>query len=78
VTLLLLLVLYLFLRHTRVGLAMRSSAVIQESPQAGILAGRSALVAALRRHPLARAVRMDKTGIAALAAKANELDSETS
>ncbi len=37
-------------------------------PQAGILAGRSAHINLLRRHPLARAVRMDKTGIAALAA----------
>jgi L-seryl-tRNA(Ser) seleniumtransferase len=37
-------------------------------PQAGILAGRRAAIDALRKHPLARAVRMDKTGIAALAA----------
>lgn len=37
-------------------------------PQAGILAGREDLVEACRRHPLARAVRMDKMAIAALAA----------
>jgi L-seryl-tRNA(Ser) seleniumtransferase len=37
-------------------------------PQAGILAGKAAAIDRLRRHPLARAVRMDKTGIAALAA----------
>jgi L-seryl-tRNA(Ser) seleniumtransferase len=35
-------------------------------PQAGIIAGRAELVDALRRHPLARAVRMDKASIAAL------------
>jgi len=37
-------------------------------PQAGILAGRRNLIAALREHALARAVRMDKMTIAALAA----------
>lgn len=37
-------------------------------PQAGLIAGRPALVEQLRRHPLARAVRMDKSGIAALTA----------
>ncbi len=35
-------------------------------PQAGIIAGRGDLVEAARRHPLARAVRMDKTTIAGL------------
>ncbi|HEX5369646.1 MAG TPA: L-seryl-tRNA(Sec) selenium transferase, partial [Dehalococcoidia bacterium] len=35
-------------------------------PQAGIIAGKAELVAALRRHPLARAVRMDKASIAGL------------
>ena len=37
-------------------------------PQAGILVGRAELVSRLRRHPLARAVRMDKASIAALEA----------
>jgi L-seryl-tRNA(Ser) seleniumtransferase len=35
-------------------------------PQAGIIAGKRELVAKLRRHPLARALRMDKSSIAAL------------
>ncbi|MDO8614929.1 MAG: L-seryl-tRNA(Sec) selenium transferase [Dehalococcoidia bacterium] len=37
-------------------------------PQAGIIAGRRDLVERLRRHPLARAVRLDKATIAGLAA----------
>ena len=37
-------------------------------PQAGIAVGRTAPIDAMRRHPLARAVRADKTTIAALAA----------
>jgi L-seryl-tRNA(Ser) seleniumtransferase len=35
-------------------------------PQAGIIAGKAELIDPLRRHPLARAVRMDKASIAAL------------
>jgi L-seryl-tRNA(Ser) seleniumtransferase len=35
-------------------------------PQAGILVGRSELVERLRRHPIARAVRVDKMQVAAL------------
>jgi L-seryl-tRNA(Ser) seleniumtransferase len=37
-------------------------------PQAGIIAGNSALVARLRKHPLARAVRADKTCLAGITA----------
>lgn len=37
-------------------------------PQAGVIVGKGELVAQLRRHPLARAVRMDKASIAGLTA----------
>ena len=39
-------------------------------PQAGLLAGRAALVERCKRHPLARALRLDKTAVAALHATA--------
>jgi L-seryl-tRNA(Ser) seleniumtransferase len=37
-------------------------------PQAGVLAGRSAAIGRVKRHPLMRALRLDKVTIAALAA----------
>lgn len=51
-----------------VDVALFSGDKLLGGPQAGIAAGRPAAIEAMRRHPLARAVRMDKASIAALAA----------
>ncbi len=46
-------------------------------PQAGLLLGDAELVARLRRHPLARALRVDKLTLAALAATVGDPDTPT-
>ena len=51
-----------------VGLVMSSADKLLGGPQAGIIVGQRALVDKLRRHPLARAVRIDKVRLAGLAA----------
>jgi L-seryl-tRNA(Ser) seleniumtransferase len=51
-----------------VGLAMFSADKLLGGPQAGVIVGSSPPVAKLRKHPLARAVRIDKVRLAGLAA----------
>ena len=50
------------------GLVAFSGDKLLGGPQAGLVAGQAALLDRLRRHPIARAVRMDKMNIAALEA----------
>ena len=50
-----------------VGLAMFSADKLLGGPQAGVIVGQGSLISKLQRHPLARAVRIDKIRLAGLA-----------
>ena len=52
-------------------LALFSGDKLLGGPQAGLIVGRRSIVELLRKHPLARALRMDKASIAGLAATLN-------
>ena len=51
-----------------VGLALFSGDKLMGGPQTGIIVGQQTLVETLSRHPLARALRLDKLSLAALSA----------
>ena len=56
--------------HLQAGAALVTASTdkLLGGPQGGLVLGRAELVATLRRHPLARALRIDKLTVAALAA----------